>query len=76
MTAWSEGLDQKFDQMTSGSNDITGAYQLQQVIVIINLKLISNPTVKSKGNLDDEGFSRIFIILGLSTKIQWSDTSN
>ena len=31
MKSWSESLDQKFDQMTSGSSDITGAYQLKQV---------------------------------------------
>ena len=31
MRTWSEGLDQEFNRMTSGSNDITGAYQLQQV---------------------------------------------
>ena len=42
MKAWSEGLDQKFDQMTSGSNDVTGAYQLQQVIAIVKFKVIPN----------------------------------
>ena len=31
MRTWSEGLDQEFNRMTSGTNDITGAYQLQQV---------------------------------------------
>ena len=41
MKAWSEGLDQKFDQMTSGSNDVTGAYQLQQVIGIVKFKVIA-----------------------------------
>ena len=76
MKAWSEGLDQKFDQMTSGSNDVTGAYQLQQVIATVNFKLISNPTVNIESKVNDELFSRISIFLGLSTKIQWSNTSN
>ena len=31
MKAWSQDLDQKFAQLTSGPDDITGASQLQEV---------------------------------------------
>ena len=31
MKTWSHDLDQKFAQLTSGPNDITGASQLQEV---------------------------------------------
>ena len=31
MKTWSQDLDQKFAQLTSGPNDITGASQLQEV---------------------------------------------
>ena len=62
MKAWSEGLDQKFDQMTSGSNDVTGAYQLQQVIAIVKFKVIPNLTfIDNESKLDDKRFSLIFI---------------
>ena len=61
MKAWSEGLDQKFDQMTSGSNDVTGAYQLQQVISIVKFKVIANLTFNNESKLDDKRFSLLFI---------------
>ena len=31
MKTWSKNLDQKFAQLTSGTDDITGASQLQEV---------------------------------------------
>ena len=31
MKIWSKGLDDKFSEITTGSNDITGASQLQNV---------------------------------------------
>ena len=34
MKTWSQDLDQKFAQLTSGPNDITGASQLQEVYII------------------------------------------
>ena len=76
MKTWSEGLDQEFNRMTSGSNDITGAYQLQQV---------SKEKCYNRIKLTEYEFLKVFMIndfinfvasIGVSTEIQWADSKN
>ena len=68
MKAWSQDLDQKFAQLTSGPDDITGASQLQEVNnVYIH---ISNHQVKLLHCLTNNIYNSLFNLPGLPTKFQ------